>query len=308
MRHALADQSGAVLVITLLVITILVFTLSDFLFATWVDWSMAAGFRDEVKALSGARSGVNAAREIIIEDFKNDMANKSYADTLHEPWSASIPLPLGGGMVFLAIKDESGKIDLNRLVNNAGRDEIRVAVFLRLLDYLDLDESIGKAVVDWIDADDAGSYEFGYYQSLEYPYPCKNAKLDSLEELKRVANVTPEAYEKLKPFVSISSIGKININTAPKAVLMALHDQITSGMVDELINERNSSAFTNPAEIKKIFGWNELYTKIAGLITVKTDTFSVVSTVTMGEVTHAASAIFTKRTSTDAKMIYFRVI
>jgi general secretion pathway protein K len=308
MRHTLADQSGAVLVITLLVITILVLTLSDFLFATWVDWSMAAGFRDDVKALSGASSGVDAAKEIIIDDFRNDRANKSNVDTLHEPWATSIPLPMGGGMVFVAIKDESGKIDLNRLVNNAGRDKVRLDVFLRLLDYLDLDEDIGEAVVDWIDADDAGPYEFGYYQSLEHPYPCKNGKFDSLEELKRVANVTPAAYEKLKPFVSISSIGQININTAPQEVLIALHDQITAGMAADLIYERGTTAFTNPAEIRKIPGWSDLYSKIAGLITVRTDTFSVVSTVTVGEVTRIASAIFTKRTGNDATMIYFRVM
>src|SRR5262249_12987180 len=56
-------------------------------------------------------------------------------------------------------------------------------------------EEVANAILDWIDADDqlrTNGAEDEYYQTLQPPYHCKNAPLDSLEELLLVRGVTPE--------------------------------------------------------------------------------------------------------------------
>ncbi len=54
---------------------------------------------------------------------------------------------------------------------------------------------ISEAIFDWIDEDDeqrAAGAENEYYQSLAPPYECKNAKLETLDELLLIRDITPQ--------------------------------------------------------------------------------------------------------------------
>lgn len=54
---------------------------------------------------------------------------------------------------------------------------------------------VSEAIFDWIDADDeqrANGAENEYYQSLAPPYECKNAKLETLDELLLIRGITPQ--------------------------------------------------------------------------------------------------------------------
>ena len=127
----------------------------------------------------------------------------------------------------VTVEDEERKLNLNRLIlaNGNAPDEQRLAVFRKLLSILDIEQSVADAVVDWLDNDDSarvGGAEISYYLSLPYPYRAKNDLFDTPEELRLVRGVTKEIFEKIKPFVTIHSSGMVNINTAPKEILMAL--------------------------------------------------------------------------------------
>lgn len=305
-RKVLGNQSGAALIVTLLVVIILTLTVTEFLFATWVEWSMAADFRDDMRAMAAARAGIDAGRVLIIEDLKQDAS----VDHLGEFWAQPLPIPFGDNLIWLEIKDESAKLDLNMLVdfNPDTVNEKLFFSFKRLLFILDLDESIADAVVDWTDKNDSGQSEYGYYYSLEPPYPCKNAKLDSLEELNRIRFVTPEAFARLKPFVTIGTKSQlININTAPKEIIMALHDDITESMANSLIEARQLAPFKNKGEIKDISGFSEIRIDIDPLLKITTNSFSIVSTATVGEVTRTATAMYTERNNSGATPVYYRI-
>src|SRR5262249_46209370 len=64
-----------------------------------------------------------------------------------------------------------------------------------LIQLPNMTEDIVNSILDWIDPDDeprANGAEDDYYQSLTPPYHCKNAALDSLEELLLVKGVTAQ--------------------------------------------------------------------------------------------------------------------
>ena len=81
------------------------------------------------------------------------------------------------------IADESAKINLNKAPSSR----------LSLLPAMTTEAA--DCIVDWVDADStpgANGAESDYYSSLPEPYQCKNAPLETVEELLLVKNVTPD--------------------------------------------------------------------------------------------------------------------
>ncbi|MEE8482960.1 MAG: type II secretion system minor pseudopilin GspK [Nitrospinota bacterium] len=308
MKNAINNESGTALLVTLVVIVIMTVTVTEFMYATWVEASLAANFRDDARAVSIVGSAVTAAREVIKVSSSQEMNELIN-------FFPEVPLVVEDTYAFVRIEDESGKLDMN-LLDGDSYSEKRVEVFRRLLQQLGLDPDISNAVVDWIDSDGevngARGAEDGYYISLERPYPCKNAKLDSLEELKRIRGVTPEVYAKIKPFVTIRSDKKININTAPFRVILALHENITKTMARDLINRRYSTLFVNKIDIKNVPGFDDtIYigdNGISGIIDVTSATFSITASVELGEVSRTARAIYVSiGNGAKGKTAYFAI-
>jgi type II secretory pathway component PulK len=84
---------------------------------------------------------------------------------------------------------------------------------------------IALAILDWRDEDDHpydDGAESAYYKTLKPQYVPKNEDLGTLEELLLVKGITQEIYEKTRPFMTLHSNGRINLNTASGVVLKAL--------------------------------------------------------------------------------------
>jgi general secretion pathway protein K len=235
-------------------------------------------------------------------------ARENQYDTLDEIWSrAALPISLGDGEVLVTIEDEERKIDLNRLMlpNGIAVDDRRLAVFQRLLDTLGIDRAVADAVVDWVDADEnprVGGAESSYYLGLPKPYRAKNDLFDTIGELRLVRGVTDNVYETLRPFVTISSSGLVNINTAPKEVLMSLSagtDLAEGGAIDaktadEIIKYRTDHPFTNASQIGNVSPFlRDLYarTMIRNLVDVRSTYFHVRSSGDVGGTVRTIDAI-----------------
>ena len=283
-------NAGVALLITLLVLVLIVILAMEIFRAGARAAQTGAYGRDSVRGALLAEAGVAAARIALREsakDFKYD--------TLDQIWSRPVPpIELGEGTILVTVEDEERKINLNRLVlpNGNAPDEQRLAVFRKLLTNLDIDPSIADAVVDWLDNDDTprvGGAESSYYLSLPYPYRAKNDLFDTLDELRLVRGITPERFEKLKPFATIYSSGKVNINTAPKEVLMALSagqdaadaGEIDASAADQIMEYRKDNPFRNARDIGNVSpALRDLYTRtrFPELIDVKGTAFRVRST------------------------------
>ena len=255
------NEKGIALLVTLLIL-VLVVALVHEVFRIGAQSAQTGAYgRDSIRCVLLAEGGTGAARIVLRIDARDNQY-----DTLDEIWSrAALPITLGDGEVSVTIEDEERKIDLNRLMlpNGNAPDERRLAVFQRLLDTLGIDRAMADAVVDWLDNDEnprVGGAESSYYLGLPNPYRAKNDLFDTIGELRLVRGVTADVFEKLLPFVTVSSSGMVNINTAPKEVLMSLSagkdlaegGAIDSKTADEIIAYRVDHPFTAASQIGNV--------------------------------------------------------
>ena len=154
------------------------------------------------------------------EAWSNDegaFRNHAIGDGLFSVMSES---PDGRGTRY-GLADEERRIDLN-----AASAEVLTRLF-KLAGGLPTEEAarVAASVLDWRDADDReepDGAESPHYRSLSPPYDCKNAPLESPEELLLVRGVTPELYRRVEPYVTVYGAGPVNLNTAGPMVLRAL--------------------------------------------------------------------------------------
>ncbi|HEY7585692.1 MAG TPA: type II secretion system minor pseudopilin GspK [Candidatus Deferrimicrobiaceae bacterium] len=290
MKSGRRNDAGVALLITLLVLVLIVILAME-IFRTGARAAQTGAFgRDSIRASLIAEAGAAAARIALRENAK-----QFAYDTLDQVWSRPVPqIDLGDGTILVAVEDEERKINLNRLVltNGNAPDEQRLAVFRKLLVILDIEPSFADAVVDWLDNDDAprvGGAESAYYLSLPFPYRAKNDLFDTLDELRLVRGFTPEKFEKLKPFLTVHSSGAVNLNTAPKELLMALSagqdaaegGEIDSASADQIVEYRKGTPFRDPRDIRNVSpAIRDLYdkTRFRDLIDIKGTAFHVRST------------------------------
>ncbi len=287
-RRAGGDK-GVVLLITLMILVLIV-TLVWEIFRVGARSAQTGAFgRDSIRAGLVAEAGIAAARVALREDE----GDNNY-DTLDEIWSRPVPpIDLGEGTIHIVVEDEERKININRLVltNGNAPDDQRLAVFQRLLEILDIDPSLADAVVDWLDNDETprvGGAESAFYLSRKFPYKSKNDLFDTVEELRLVRGVTQEVFEKIRPFITVYSSGKVNINTAPAQVLMALSagqgeadvGEITEALANEIVEYRKDAPFQKIEEIKNVSPFlSDLYkTVLRDLLDVRGTAFHVRST------------------------------
>jgi general secretion pathway protein K len=297
------NEKGIALLVTLLIL-VLVVALVHEVFRIGAQSAQSGAYgRDSIRCILLAEGGADAARIALRIDARDNQF-----DTLDEIWSRSaLPISLGDAEVRVTIEDEERKIDLNRIMlpNGNAPDDRRLAVFQRLLDTLGIDRAVADAVVDWLDNDEnprvAGA-ESSYYLGLPNPYRAKNDLFDTIGELRLVRGVSDEVFDTLRPFVTVSSSGMVNLNTAPKEVLMSLSagtDLAGAGAIDaktadEIIQYRKDRPFTTPSQVGNVSPFlRDLYAKtlIRNMVDVRSTYFHVRSSADAGGTVRTVDAI-----------------
>jgi len=298
MIKPLRDNRGMALILTILIVSLIVALTLQFNTSMWSNLHAAANLSDGIKLGCIARSGFNGALAVLYVD-----ASSGDVDTLREPWahagifSGYSAFLFEEGRFLIEITDLSRRIQINRLVKADGNyNEIQKGLLTRFLGSpeFDLDEeeveNIVDAIKDWIDNPDNddvtgwGGAEDSYYQSLERPYPCKNAPFEFLEELLLVRGITKELFygsgEKPGIFSYLSPLGdgKININTADPLVLRALSDQMDQDLAEDMAayREDEDNDLSDPAWYNKVPGMSDV--SIPGsLLTISSNYFEITS-------------------------------
>jgi general secretion pathway protein K len=242
----------------------------------WSELDAADVSQCNIKLRCIAKSGYNYAISLLYEDNTNNDF-----DSMQDNWadSASIAEEVSSmfveGTLDLVIRDLSGKININRLVNSEGDfDPKQKELLSRFLSNREFDinpeaiSDILDSIKDWIDPDDEVTRfgaESGYYESLENPYKCRNGSLGSLEEMVLIKGITNdllfgnEHSPGIINFLTVYGDGKINLNTASPMVLRSLSDDIDQEMVDDLIayREENEQSLGNILWYKDALGTEE---------------------------------------------------
>ncbi len=256
---------GIALFIVMIAIFVLSVMAAIFAMSMKVETKLAQNADHEQQLLWLGRSGVELARYVLSQQMT--IPSEPY-DALNQIWAggpggigeSNSPLSgisldnyrIGDGTVSIKI------IDLERYanINTAGPQVIQQALNLMGVG-ADNISVISDSILDWISPGDnprlAGA-KSDYYQSLDPPYYCKDAPMDSLSELLLVrgiwdhpeiywggsaTNHEPAAFQHklgfvnspfqapdypfgLKDLFTPISTGRININTAGENVLQLL--------------------------------------------------------------------------------------
>ena len=241
------------LLVVLWVIAILMVTVLSFSFLTRTETHATLGFKDAAEKKFLAEAGIERAIIELLYREKN-IANPI---TLEGPevWKVdgtAYSDQVGEGSYTVSITGEAGKLDINKssevllkkLLLNAGIKE-------------DEADTIVDSLMDWKSPSGmtrlhgAGN---DYYASLPIPYQAKGAPFDTVEEILLVKGVTPAVLygdgdrKGIIDFLTVNSdSGLINLNYAPKEVLMAIPG-MSADVADNIIQFRSGQRITNAQE------------------------------------------------------------
>lgn len=296
MTGRLKSESGFALILTLVVTALMVAVVVEMIHQVYVDTSLSRGFRDGQQASILAESGVTGGAKLL----QVSLSDRSYT-ALSDRWATPLKLEDEAGSLLITISEESGKININGLVQPNGEYEpFTLAVLQRLGAVQKLPGDLWGAVADWIDSDDlprSGGVETPYYRTLKPAYVSRNGRLMALTELSLVKGITPELYGTLRPHLTIfsdqagSPLSTVNINTASREVLAALDDRIVPSLAERIIEERRVLPFKSTGELSRVAGMDTIVTGLVGKISVKGSLFRIVSVAKVKDSGRAVEAV-----------------
>jgi general secretion pathway protein K len=246
-RTAESDERGVALLLAIFSVALLAGVVLQFDAAARKELREAGVFLDSYKAATLTRSAIQAARSILRRDRQLDFQRGVNFDALTDLWATPISnQSIGDGEVSGVVTDERGKLNVNDLAYalDGARRRDKLAQFKRLFSLLQIDPRLVDAMADWVDPDDVpenSGAESAYYMSLPEPYRAANGPIPGIRDLRLIKGFSNEIVERLSSYITVYPIlsdGWININTAPRPVLQALHPDITFALATEVARAR----------------------------------------------------------------------
>ncbi len=247
-------QRGVALLIVLVVTALLIALIFEFAYATRISLNSAINFRDSQRAYFLARSGVYLFAKY--PQLQDNLPEKQL----------SPPLPIvssGDTVVRVRWEDEAGKISIPLVVQgNDAYKRLQQLFIIKEIDQAVLDQKI------------VGKKTF--------------ALLSELHEV-----MTDEEYAKVKDYLTVAPIQKININTASLEVLQCLCRSLgkDDGIAGLIIARRIDRPFSSTSEITNMPGMEPL---VASYLDWTSNTFTVFTVAAVGGYSRNQTAIITK--------------
>ncbi|MFO7604551.1 MAG: type II secretion system minor pseudopilin GspK [Gammaproteobacteria bacterium] len=242
-------QQGVALIMAILAVTLASIAAVAMATRQQVDIRRTANVLNMEQASMYVYGGEAWAGRILSADLKNNSI-----DTRGDNWATVLPpVPVEGGQIGGFIQDQQARFNLNSLILSANRPLARQR-FERLLDHLGLDKGLADSLIDWLDPDGNvtlpdGAEDNEYLGRGQQAYRTANRPLAHVSELLLIQGFDRLAYERLLPFVcAINADTAININTAPKEVILTLAQGLTDGDVEPLLQEQERGGFSNLSE------------------------------------------------------------
>ena len=245
------QQQGAALILAILVVA-LATTLAVFMAGQQSMWTQQVGnlaARSQTQAL--ARAAIDWARGVLAEDGRTNKV-----DHLGEPWARRLGgLPITSATISGAVYDQQALFNLNNLIRNGQDSEADIAFFQRLLRQLQLPQDLSNSLRDWIDEDSAvhlpSGAEDAEYLRGDPAFRSANRPLLSVDELYRVRGFNPAQIARLRPFVTaLPHPSPINVNTAPREILLALLPDLAETDISTLLEQRRMAFFKSKQDFR----------------------------------------------------------
>lgn len=290
-RNRIANQRGVALIAALLVTAILLTLVSDFIYRMYIASSRAGNLKD------GARAGALASDGVVLAKAGLEQLIRKDANIVLDKEGLVFSQPAGEGLsVEIRATDESGRLSVRAVYPMTGLSDPKIESSLRkFFKEMKLQGSLTDSLSDWIDGDDVtrpGGAEAAQYRSTKRPYKPRNNYPETLDELLLVNGFTPEVFDAVGRYLTVyGTDGLVNLNTAPKEVLVALSDEMTGALADEIIKKRKAAPFRDRSDIMKVPGFERIGFSLQDRVTTTSRTFRVLSRATAGEAVREVEAV-----------------
>lgn len=249
-----AVQRGAAVVLALLTVSFAAMLAAAALADFGHGLAMLGGRHDQAQAWQLARAAVDWSRNILADD-----ARRTPNDHLGEIWTTEIPVTAIGsdpadGSVGGAIRDLSGRFNLNDLAPRGSPDRHAIARFARLLVLIGVPSASANATAQALAHHlQAGGNAPGAENGTEEARTDTRSAGALIEprELVLTGLISAADFTALEPHIFCApSAGPININTASAEVLAAMVDGLSLDAARNLVAERERAWFRDLGDLQ----------------------------------------------------------
>lgn len=284
-------DAGFALVIVLFMVGLITLLVLRFVAHSREALKEAEIFRNGTQAYYLARAAIEAGKVILVSSALQSQSSGQNYTALNQPWATPIiNYPVGTkGFLSGLIVDESSKLDVNLLSQSGiAPNSQQMIQFSRLFSLLGVNPAILPSIAQWVTPQPSGgSAGGGPYASMIPPYRPRGGPMSALSELHQVAGMTEAQYQALEPYITVSSNGLVNVNTASAIVLESLDPGISPGLASQIMAAR---PFTTMTPLASILG-PSIFANIQGSVTVQSSVFSLQAVGTVGRTRQAIRAI-----------------
>ena len=248
------QQQGVALISVLLITSLLTTLAAQMLSGLWTATDKTRHYQELAQARLYARGAEQFVALMLEQDYQADRQNQQFVDHAGESWNLTeVDYDIAEGQIDITVNDEQGLFNLNSL---AAHDTIGVQslqIFKNLLRQQDIAPNKAERVKDWVDRDmevSPGGAEDQHYLGLEPPRRVANTDMVSVSEIPLVSGLGEQEAQALSQLVvTISGTTRININTAPRGVLLALSSQLSSADAEAIIQARTAGGLSTLSDL-----------------------------------------------------------
>ena len=304
-------RKGVALILVMILVSVLVVVVYQLSLSVGVERRRVEMEKGRVCGLYGVRAAVSLARAYLEKDAKSNVV-----DSLSDCWAGNVikERQFGDVKVTAVIKDAERFIPLQDLKKSGPSSYIRTRTAVkRLLRNLGWEEeatTLANSLADWIDSDKKGDYEAG----------APNKVPSVLEDLLRVPEMnerifygytnpdTEETVRGFREFVTLYGLGRVNINTAPKEVLMAISAYIDEEKADAIVDYRQENQFSKVTDLAKVPGLETIFARDPSLKNYLTtvSTYFIVRFETEDTVGKVKGYAVIKRVAGKTTLVYWK--
>lgn len=304
-------ERGFALVVTLLVTALLVALTVEFITQVYVDTTSRQNYVDGQRASLLAESGVDGATRIL----QFSLATQSDFTSLGDQWAKPLELPDESGNLKVTIEEENGKLNLNYVAGPSGEFNPAYAEASgRLFKALALPaDDLLDALADWIDSNDQpkpGGAETSYYMARKPPYAASNNQLLTVDELAMVKGFDAGTLSRIRPFITVyadyAEGAYVNINTASRDVLLALDSQMTTTLVERILDYRKVTPFKSRGELSRVAGLETIVASIKMPLRTRGSIYRIRSEATVNGTTRIVETIANMSVASSPRMLFWR--
>lgn len=221
------SQRGVALIVVLWLLVLLTVVVGVFATLARTEALQARFLFDTTTARYAAEAGLHRA---VFEMMNPDPETRWVAD------GRSYQVEFGDAQINIRVRDESGKIDLNRV----SEDFLAELFFSRGVDELTA-VSLGDAIADWRDEDDIPreyGAEIEEYFMAGFPYGPANQPFTTVDELQQVLGMTWELFLEVRDLFTVHGSGDRPNPAFASAEVLAAFPDMDLPTAEEFVAER----------------------------------------------------------------------